>query len=308
MTVELSSDFTSALRYHITSGSLSQSTIDHYTKAVSRFVAWRGNADLSTATTEEIEHYLSDLAPSPKSAAGRRGDPLAPATRRWHFAGLQAVFKWHAARESYADPMFKMRAPKVGETQKDVVPRAEILRVVDSLAQQRQYRDAALIILLATVGIRAKNVVNLDWADVDWDAGMIRLDHTKNGDSGRTVPIIPIAGKHLSLWRDRRRDKKAPYVFGSLRGKPGRLTRSGLLQIVKKAFAAHSIPNIGPHDLRHSFATHYMDANPDGTDTLKEIGGWKSDTMVRRYSKQGRARRANEHFRTTSPWATIPRQ
>jgi integrase len=182
---------------------------------------------------------------------------------------------------------------------------ADILRVVNGLSRNRQYRDAALVIVLATVGIRASNVVALNWDDIDFANGCIRLERTKNGDWGRTVPLIPIAGTHLSLWRDRRRDRKTEYVFGSLRGKPGRLTRSGLLQVVKKSFAAapYGIPDIGPHDLRHSFATHYMDANPQGAATLKEIGGWKSDTMVQRYSKQGRARRAQEDFRATSPWA-----
>ena len=52
-------------------------------------------------------------------------------------------------------------------------------------------------------------------------------------------------------------------------------------------------------------ATAFMDANPDGEATLMVVGGWKSRTMVERYSKKGKDRRAIEDFRKRSPTSRL---
>ena len=73
------------------------------------------------------------------------------------------------------------------------------------------------------------------------------------------------------------------------------------LDALRDIFGEFGIKGIGPHDLRHSFATNYMN-NPEAREAdLKEIGRWKSDTMVRRYSKTGKRARAFEAFQRHNP-------
>lgn len=274
-----------SLRYHLEARNLSEHTIHQYETSLRRFYAWRG--DLANVTPAVVEEYLASL----------RSAGLASVTLRWHFAGLQGFFKWHARREDYANPTLGMEPPRIQERPKDVVGLADMRRVLVLLDRRKRYRDAALISLLLESGLRISEALSLNWSDIDWRQREARLPQTKNREAGE-VPFLAGTGERLDLWRSKRRDKSAPYVFP---GRNGRLTRSGALQLVKKAFAEIGLPAISPHDLRHSFATAYMDANPEGEAVLKVIGRWKSDTMVRRYSKKGREARAKAAFRESSP-------
>lgn len=293
MTVETLTDVTSSLEYHLAARNLAPSTISQYVGAIRKFYLWLSDSrepNLKTVTRAEVERFMTDL----------RRQGLASSSLRWHFAGLAAAMKWYAAREGIENPMWKMEAPRVQETQKDVVDLPDIARVLANLDRQKRYRDAAAISLMAKYGLRVGEVIRLDWEDIDWRSRELVLRETKN----RTVREIPLDAKMMErfdLWR-RKLDKKTGAVF---MGQRGRLGHVGFWYVVHNAFAREGIPNIGPHDLRHSWATAYMDANPDGEKTLKFVGGWRSNTMVERYSKQGRERRAKEAFRQNSPLSGI---
>lgn len=288
------SDLLRSLDLHLRSRNRAAGTIVQYTGELTRFAAWLGvdRLDLSAVTKEQLEGYF----------AHQFEMQVAPATVLYRYKGLQAVFRWHSRREGYVSPMLAVEPPSVPETQKDIVPLTEIRRVLRSLDRARRYRDGAIVSLLAETGIRVSELRSMDWSSIDWRTSTITLEDTKNGEV-RTVPFGPATGERLDLWRTKRSDRSSPIVFAGQRGH--RLDRSSIHRIVHRIFADQGIPGIGPHDLRHTMATAYMDANPQGMEDLKVVGGWKSDTMVRRYSKQGAARRGVESFRKNNPLSAI---
>ena len=290
-----------SLDYHLSAKNRAETTKTHYATALRRFYQWLADSgeplDLGAAGVPLIERYFAELRLTP----GRGGRPIAQATVRYHFSGLQAVYKWLSRRDGWDSPMRFMEAPSVAETDKDVVSVEQSKRVLGVLDRTKRLRDAAIVSLLVEGGMRVSELVALDCPDVDWKASTVILRDTKNGDV-RHVPFGGATGERLDLWVNKRR-KSTECLFYGNRG--GRLTRSGVLQMVKKAYAECGIPNISPHDLRHSMATGYMDANPHGENDLMVVGGWKSDTMVRRYSKKGRDRRGLESFRANNPMSRL---
>lgn len=293
MTDESPEDLITALQYHLAARNVAPETVTHYTTALVRFLKWSPRP-LGLVGRAELERYFAGLA--------EQG--LAAATLRWHFAGLRAALKWWAGREGRQSPMAGMSAPKVRETVKDIVGPEDVKKLLGWLREYKLYRDAAAIALLFDVGLRASELCALDWPDVNWKEGVIAVGtgrQTKNGDV-RMVPLNPVAGEFLDLWKARRPNKKESWIFGDTRpGRSGRLSRSGLLNMVKRDFKLIGIENISPHDLRHSFATTYMDREESQTVDLMAVGGWKSESMVRRYSRAGRERRAIREFRKHSP-------
>jgi integrase/recombinase XerD len=195
-----------------------------------------------------------------------------------------------------------MRGPSVPEVQKDVVPIEDTRKLLLGLDRRKEYRDAALISVLAETGMRVTEAISVLWSDVSWSEQTISLTETKNG-SVRIVPFGPQTGRRLDLLNRKRTDKMVAWVFEGRYGRP--LTRSGALQLVKKHFRQYGITGISPHDLRHSMATAFMDANPDGEATLQAVGGWHSRTMVTRYSRLGSDKRAREDFRRRSPTSDL---
>ena len=300
MTVESIDDLRSSLSYHLRAKNRAPETCRQYGQALAKFAGWletKGQPlDLPAISTQAVEQYIVSLA----TDGGERKRTLSQSTIRYHYAGLRAVFRWHAKREGYQNPMQFMDPPKVDETQKDIVSVEDAQRVLRHLDQAGRYRDAAIISLLIDDGLRASELCALLNTDVDWKKGLAVIRHTKNGDM-RLAPLLPATLERLDTWRAKRRDKSSPCLFTGQSGGP--LTIYGLYQLVRRTFTECGIPNIGPHDLRHSMATAYMN-NPEARESdLKVVGGWRSDSIVRRYSKKGKEDRAMAAFRVHSPMA-----
>lgn len=271
-----------AMEQRVTYLGLSLHTWNQYRDATLRFYQWaegRGYPATPDLTSQAIiEEYLAALA----------GRGLARSTVRWHYAGLRGFFNWWAERMEAANPMDRLPAPTPGESNKDVVTGEQVKAVMADCKARKAYRDAALVALLFDTGMRASEAVRLRPGDINWDESTITVPLTKNGESKR-VHMGPQTWLAMDLWQARR--KGGETFFTGLRGP---LTRSGVLQTVKEAFERVGLTGISPHDLRHSFATAFMN-NPDARESdLMELAGWKSPSMVRRYSKSGRQQRAIE--------------
>lgn len=268
-------------------------TVRQYTATAREFFTATG-CQPETVTKREIVPWLADLQ-------GR----LAPATVRHKFAGLRAFFKWlQQEGEIAASPMATLEAPTVPEVPKDVVSVEDMTRVLRSLDGQRRYRDAAIVSLFYDTGMRVSEVSTIKRQDIDWDDAdgpVITLGVTKNHEV-RYVPFGPSTAARLQRWERHRKDS-SPYLFvslgGTTKGQP--FTRNGLFQFVQRIFAEHGLAGIGPHDLRHTFATHFMDDPEAREGDLMTLAGWRSERMARRYTRQGQTRRAIAAHRRLSP-------
>jgi integrase/recombinase XerD len=136
----------------------------------------------------------------------------------------------------------------------------ELLAGVDPAHPQAK-RDRAILCLLAYLGLRASEVVNLTFADINWRAGMLTIPNTKTR-YGRIVPLVEAAGEALSDYiLHERLPVNIPQVFVRANAPYGPMASShGVSQMVSRHLTRLQIPapKYGAHLLRHSLATHLI--------------------------------------------------
>ena len=111
---------------------------------------------------------------------------------------------------------------------------------------------AAAIRLLMLTGCRKGEVLALRWADVDLDAGELRLAEAKSGP--RAVQLAPPA---VRLLEDMPRRAGSPWVFPG-RNRDGRYSAGGIDKAWQAVREAAKLEDVRIHDLRHSFASRAL--------------------------------------------------
>ena len=141
---------------------------------------------------------------------------------------------------------------------------------------------AAVVRFALSTGCRAREITGLEWDRVDLQRKTAWLNQTKNG-TPRGVPLNVDAASVL-----REQIGKHPRFCFTYQGKPIRweLTNSAWHTALEKA----GIEDFRFHDLRHTWASWHRQAGTS-CDELKDLGGWKSRSMVDRYAKY-----ATEHL------------
>jgi site-specific recombinase XerD len=128
------------------------------------------------------------------------------------------------------------------------------------------HRDATIILLTYRHGLRASEVCDLRWDQVDFNGAVLHVRRVKNG----APSTHPIQGDELrALRRLQRESPGSPFVFVSERGSP--FTTAGFARMIERAAAGAGLDlKAHPHMLRH--ACGYALANK-GHDT-RAIQGW----------------------------------
>ena len=154
----------------------------------------------------------------------------------------------------------------------------------DGLAQQAiALRDAALLEVLYATGVRVSELCGLDIADLDRSRRTLRV--LGKGDKERTVPYGAPASQALENWlavRDRIALAAAGgALFVGVRGR--RLDPRAVRDVVHRAAALAGVPDLGPHGLRHSAATHVLNGGAD-LRSVQELLGHSSLATTQRYT------------------------
>jgi integrase/recombinase XerC len=215
-----------------------------------------------------------------------------PATMARKIATLRSFHRWLEKRGLIAtNPMLMIRTPK----QSKRLPKAIDVEQVEKLlaapddASLLGARDRAILETLYSTGIRVSELVGINRGDID-DTGAALIVRGK----GRRERIVPLgthalaALRHYASMLDTEqagtpngRDTAAP-LFINKHG--GRLsTRSVRRKVSKYLTQAGLDPNISPHTLRHSFATHLLDNGAD-LRSVQELLGHQSLSTTQIYT------------------------
>jgi len=174
------------------------------------------------------------------------------------------------------------RPPNKDLRRREHLTEAEVERLIKATQDNRYgHRDATMILLAYRHGLRAAELVDLRWEQVDFRTAALHVRRVKQG----TPSTHPILGDELRALRrlQREQEPKSPFVFTSERGAP--FTTAGFARMVERAgkvaklaFKAH------PHMLRH--ACGYALANR-GHDTraLQAYLGHKNIQHTVRYTE-----------------------
>jgi integrase/recombinase XerD len=165
---------------------------------------------------------------------------------------------------------------------------ADVARLLDVGGGQDPagLRDRALLELLYSTGARVSEVIGLDVDDIDADERVARLDG--KGGRQRLVPVGRPALGAVDAYLVRARPglvlkgRGTPALFLNRRG--GRLSRQTAWRVIKDAAERAGITaEVSPHTLRHSFATHLMEAGAD-VRVVQELLGHASVTTTQIYT------------------------
>ncbi|MFC5179106.1 tyrosine recombinase XerC [Nocardioides taihuensis] len=146
-------------------------------------------------------------------------------------------------------------------------------------------RDVAMLELLYATGIRVGELVGLDVDDVDRERNVVRV--LGKGRKERTVPFGRPAAQALDLWLAFGRPRlvaagAGPALFVGARGR--RIDQRAVRTLVHRRIAeVPGAPDIGPHGLRHTAATHLLEGGAD-LRSVQELLGHASLATTQRYT------------------------
>jgi integrase/recombinase XerC len=179
-----------------------------------------------------------------------------------------------------ADPAARLVAPHARRAIPEVLRPTQVgglLAVAEVRADDADpvhLRDRAILELLYATGIRVSELVGLDVGDLDWTRCTVRV--TGKGDRERVVPFGLPAARAVREWLEVGR----PHLVGPSSGDALLLgARSGRIdpRVVRRAVHAvlrhvPDAPDLGPHGLRHTMATHLLEGGADLRSVQEVLG------------------------------------
>lgn len=145
-------------------------------------------------------------------------------------------------------------------------------------------RDRAIVYLLATYGIRREQVSALRLEDIDWYERTIKFAAHKGGKSVHHVLTQAVAESLADYLRNERPSSDGDYVFLRQRNPHLRLGPMAVTSLVRHRMMHCGLPPMGPHALRHSFATRLLQAGQP-VKTIADLLGHRSLATISVYAK-----------------------
>ncbi len=200
-------------------------------------------------------------------------------------AAIRSFFRYLCREEILeTNPLKSVSTPKLEKHLPGFLYREEmecLLEAPDE-ATPLGLRDRALLELLYATGIRVSELVGLDIEDLDTGLGYIRV--MGKGQKERVVPVGSYALRALQAYLTGAKPlltagkaKRGVPLFVNNKGR--RLTDRGVRYLISKYIQQASIrKKVSPHTLRHSFATHLLDAGADLRTVQELLGHVKMST------------------------------
>lgn len=301
------------LRFLAEERNLSPHTVRGYAGDLERFVAFL--VEFLGTPAKALEPGTLDRLAVRSFVASMARSGLARTSQGRALSAVRGLFRY-GVREGViaANPAHGVKTPKAPKTLPRHLRPGEIETVIEAAgvsdreAPELDRRDRAILELLYATGLRVGELVSLDWPDLDLSARVLRV--LGKGGKERMVPFGRPAETALRDWladweavRSRLEDADtAEPVFLNHRG--GRLTARSVRRIVDRAVETGAVAaGVHPHTLRHTFATHMLEAGAD-LRSIQELLGHSSLSTTQRYTHLDVDRLLNV-YRQSHPKAAI---
>lgn len=197
----------------------------------------RRSRQIMTTTIESLMRHLRSTGQIPRDCV-----PFLPRMKTYALSSLPSVIAWSDVKRAIA-----------GIDRGDVLGR----------------RDHAMVLLVATYGLRAAEVVGLRLDDIDWRRGVLHVRQSKTRRRLELPLVAAVREALIAYLRDRGATGER-HVFLKVHAPHGRISRPILYTVVRKTLKKAGIEAVhfGPHALRHARASSLI---RDGK-SLKTIG------------------------------------
>lgn len=270
---------------------LSEHTVAAYRRDIRSWLEFCGQSgiDPAVAQPEHVTQYLGRLREGEPPAAR----PLRPSSVARMLVSLRSLYRFLAAEGRVPrDPTATVPAPRPPRSLPKAIPVDDVARLLDAPpSTPLGKRDAAILEVLYGAGLRISELVALDVDDVDLDPerGSVLVRSGKGG-KGRQVPLgrhgRDAVAEYVTDVRPElvRKARRPPGGALFLNARGGRLSRQGCWKALKAhAEAVGLADQVSPHTLRHSFATHLLDAGAD-IRVVQELLGHASVSTTQIYT------------------------
>jgi integrase/recombinase XerD len=284
--------FTSYLRSEC---HLADNTVQAYGRDLRRLLTWMGTTPANRVKLADLSEFVALL----------QADKLAPASISRAIVTTRMFFKYLQLEGVVQDnPAELLGSQKMWERIPKAITPAAVARFLAAPARYDTYwlRDVCLLELLYATGCRVSEVSNLLLANVHLDDGYCLVEG--KGSKQRMVPIgvhaVAAIRNYLAEGRPallgERDPLQAVWLLLSRTGK--RLRREAVWELVKRyALRADIDPDVSPHTLRHSFATHMLSGGAD-LRQIQELLGHASIQTTQIYTSvdSSRLKRIHKEF------------
>ena len=269
-------------------------TISFYNDTTKNITAYFAGCNMQRIAPAEIQKFLIYL---------RTEKGFSPRNVHHHYRTLNMIFAYAVRQEVLLkNPMDKVDPPKL------------VRKEIDALSQEqatdffREIHDCpldfrCLLTLLVTTGLRRGECVGLQWRDIDENSLLLRVQRnvtytTKTGivvntpktaKSRRPIPVMESTLRLLRLLKAQQQrenpnvDISDGFIFHGEKGIFDPKDPNAVTRRVKRFMAAHDLPDLSPHDLRHSCATLLLGSGADIKSVQEILGHTNANTTLNFY-------------------------
>lgn len=277
-------------------GEHKHTTVDFYRHITNKIAVYFKGKILQKITPMDIQRYIIYLRTEYRS---KQGKPISDKTIRHHYCVLTLIFSFAMEQEIInKNPMDKVECPKLARKKVNAFTEEQAATFF-TLLPKCPIDFRCMLHLLITTGLRRGELLGLQWKDIDFEGHTIEIkrnitytpekglviDTPKTENSERIIPLLPYLAK---LLKEYKKDmypfsKAAAFVFPSkdsdtIPRDPNAITRK-----VKCFMKKHNLPDMSPHDLRHSCATLLLNNGADIKSVQEILGHTDASTTLNFY-------------------------
>jgi site-specific recombinase XerD len=255
----------------------SPKTVKTYGEAVTQLTDFLIAQGMPTAVAninrEHLEAFVASLL---------RRSKVSTANNRYR--ALQQFFKFLLEEgEISSTPFARMKAPKVPEEPVPHVELDDLKKLIKTCGPKTldNLRDEAMIRLFVDTGLRSQALVDLtvDNLDVRGRGATVVEKYRRTREVSFGAKTALALDRYLRA-RRQHKDASSPWLWV---GSRGRVTDSGVRQMLERRSRAAGIQHVHPHMLRHTHATDWMRDGGSESSLMRNMG-WRSPQMIRRYT------------------------
>lgn len=291
---------------HVMDGTLKPNSISFYGNTSNNLIEYFGKKKLTSIDAEAIKRYIKYLNTEAKSKGGK---PYSATTIQHYFRTLRNIMEYarhfHYIRFDPCQDLSQREKPHRGKREIDFLEPEDARRFIAKLDNEPIYWKCLMTVLLTT-GLRRGEAIGLQWGDIDADKLTVSVNRSVSIDrtspdkqhigtpkTEESIRTVPITQRVYALLMTLKREQEAKYQATLLPSafifcrdcdpylpcyptEPTRWTR--------KFIKRNHLPNVSPHDLRHTAATLALESGADLKQVQELLGHKDAATTMQFYA------------------------
>ena len=286
----------------VNDGEHRSSTIAMYQHILKLIIPFFGDTPLQEITPIQITQYLQWLR---KEYRTSRGKPVSASTVKHHYDILRIIFIYAEKNDFIQyNPIHKVEPPKLRRKKVDALS-IEEAKIFFQALKSCSLEVRCILMILITAGLRRGECLGLKWKDINFKTATasiqrsvtytslsgIEIKSPKTENSVREVPLMQSVLELLLELQILRKSQfpntafEESYLFCKVDDPFAPMDPNRITKLTKKTFKKAGLPDMSPHDLRHSCATLLLASGADIKSVQEILGHADARTTLNFYAR-----------------------